>query len=306
MLLDFTFPTKEQSTNRHWPWDHCPYFSLIPGPLRFPGLLLKRLINGLATIRPTEGLDLTSLGTFGLLALGLVYGLKHATEVDHIVAVSTIVSEHRKLSHAALVGALWGVGHTASLIIVGTIVLVLRTAISDQLAGWLEFGVAFMIIGLGTSALFKAWVARSALHIHSHAHDGVSHLHLHFHEQGNAHKGTAIIHSHAVSRIGLKPTLVGMMHGLAGSAALTLLVLTQIRSFGLGLLYLAIFGIGSIVGMMVMSGLVGLPFALSSKKLTGFHYALQLVAGVFSITFGLWYAYIIGMANGLRITVNGF
>ena len=272
----------------------------------YPGLLLKRLINGLATIRPTEGLDLTSLGTFGLLALGLVYGLKHATEVDHIVAVSTIVSEHRKLSHAALVGALWGAGHTASLIIVGTIVLVLRTAISDQLAGWLEFGVAFMIIGLGISALFKALVARSALHIHSHAHDGVSHLHLHFHEQGSAHEGTGIIHSHAVSRIGLKPTLVGMMHGLAGSAALTLLVLTQIQSFGLGLLYLAIFGIGSIVGMMVMSGLVGLPFALSSKKLTGFHYALQLVAGVFSITFGLWYAYIIGMANGLRITVNGF
>jgi ABC-type nickel/cobalt efflux system permease component RcnA len=189
---------------------------------------------------------------------------------------------------------------------VGTIVLVLRTAISDQLAGWLEFGVAFMIIGLGSSALFKALVARSALHIHSHAHDGVSHVHLHFHEQESAHQGTGVTHSHAVSRIGLKPTLVGMMHGLAGSAALTLLVLTQIRSFGLGLLYLAIFGIGSIVGMMAMSGLVGLPFALSSKKLTGFHYALQLVAGVFSITFGLWYAYAIGVANGLRITFNGF
>ena len=148
-------------------------------------------------IRPTEGFDLTSLGTFGLLALGLVYGLKHATEVDHIVAVSTIVSEHRKLSHAALVGALWGVGHTASLIIVGAIVLVLRTAISDQLAGWLEFGVAFMIIGLGSTALFKALVARSALHIHTHAHDGVSHVHLHFHEQGSAHEGTVVTHSHA-------------------------------------------------------------------------------------------------------------
>lgn len=272
----------------------------------YAGLLLRQLMNGLAMIRPTEGFDLTSIGTFGLLALGLVYGLKHATEVDHIVAVSTIVSEHRKLSHAALVGALWGVGHTASLIVVGAIVLVMRTAISNQLAGWLEFGVAFMIIGLGSTALYKALVARSALHTHTHAHDGVSHVHLHFHEQGSGHEGTVATHSHVVSRIGLKPTLVGMMHGLAGSAALTLLVLTQIRSFALGLLYLAIFGIGSIVGMMIMSGLVGLPFALSSKKLTGFHYALQLVAGVFSVTFGLWYAYAIGVANGLRITFNGF
>lgn len=272
----------------------------------YPSFWLKRLTSGLAMIRPTEGLDLTSLGTLGLLALGLVYGLKHATEVDHIVAVSTIVSQHRKLSHAALVGALWGVGHSASLIMVGTIVLVFRTAISDQLAGWLEFAVAFMIIGLGSSALFKALFARSAIHIHTHAHDGVSHVHLHFHEQGSTHEGMVVPHSHVVSRIGLKPTLVGMMHGLAGSAALTLLVLTQIRSFGLGLLYLAIFGMGSIVGMMMMSGLVGLPFTLSSKRLTGFHYALQLAAGAFSITFGLWYAYAIGVANGLRITFNGF
>ena len=271
-----------------------------------PALLLARLVNALAMIRSTEGFDLKSTGTFGLLALGLIYGLKHATEVDHIVAVSTIVSQHRRLSQAALVGALWGVGHSASLIIVGTVVLVLRTAISNQLAGWLEFGVAIMIIGLGSSALLKALVARSDIHIHTHAHGTVSHAHIHFHELESAHHGTVATHSHAVSRIGLKPTLVGVMHGLAGSAALTLLVLTQIRSFALGLLYLAIFGIGSIVGMMIMSGLVGLPFAFSSRKLTGFHYALQLVAGVFSITFGLWYAYKLGVANGLRITFNGF
>ena len=271
-----------------------------------PGFLLGQLVNALAMIRSTGGLDLTSVGTFGLLALGLVYGLKHATEVDHIVAVSTIVSEHRRLSHAALVGALWGVGHTASLIVVGTMVLVFRTGISNQVAGWLEFGVAFMIICLGVSALLKALVKRSDIHIHTHAHGDLSHAHIHFHELESAHEGTVGTHSHAISRIGLKPTLVGVMHGLAGSAVLTLLVLTQIQSFALGLLYLAIFGIGSIVGMMIMSGLVGLPFALSARKLTGFHYTLQLVAGVFSITFGLWYAYEIGVANGLRITFNGF
>ncbi|MFN8006155.1 MAG: hypothetical protein U0V70_03855 [Terriglobia bacterium] len=97
-----------------------------------------------------------------------------------------------------------------------------------------------------------------------------------------------------------------MMHGLAGSAALTLLVLTQIPSFALGLLYLAVFGAGSIVGMMIMSGLVGLPFALSARRLTRFHHTLQLAAGLFSVSFGLWYAYEIGVANGLRVTFNGF
>ena len=280
------------------------FFILIFG--RAISLPLNRLADTLRTLRSTEGFDLTSIGTFGLLVLGLVYGLKHATEVDHIVAVSTIVSEHRKLSHAALVGALWGAGHTVSLITVGAIVLVLRTAISHTLAGWLEFGVALMIIGLGFSALLRALIRGTDVHIHAHTHGSVSHAHVHFHETGNAHEGTVIAHTHAVSRIGLKPTLVGVMHGLAGSAALTLLVLTQISSFILGLLYLAVFGIGSIFGMMIMSGLVGLPFALSSRKLTGFHHTLQLAAGLFSITFGLWYAYEIGVANGLRITFNGF
>jgi ABC-type nickel/cobalt efflux system permease component RcnA len=236
-----------------------------------------------------------SISVLGLLALGLVYGLKHATEADHIVAVSTIVSEHRKLARAAIVGALWGAGHTASLIVVGTIVLTLKVAIPERVAGWLEFSVALMIIGLGIMAFRRALSGRSDLHVHRHGHGFFSHSHIHFHEA----ESPVDNHTHEVVSIGIKPTIVGAMHGLAGSAALTLLVLTQINSPVLGLIYLAVFGVGSILGMLLMSGLVGLPFVLSSRKLSGVHYQLQMLAGLLSVAFGFWYAYVTGLVSGL-------
>lgn len=243
--------------------------------------------------------SLSSLGAFTLLGLGLVFGLKHATEVDHVIAVSTVVSEQRNVLRAALVGGLWGAGHTVSLVVVGAVVLIMRVAIPERVSGWLEFGVALMIIGLGVNALVRALRGRADLHVHRHKHDGVPHVHMHFHEQGTSHTGRTPAHSHAVSRIGLKPLLIGAMHGLAGSAALTLFVLTQIESVALGLLYLAVFGIGSIVGMLLMSGLVGLPFALSAGRVTGIGYRLQTLAGALSIAFGLWYAYKTGITGGL-------
>jgi ABC-type nickel/cobalt efflux system permease component RcnA len=235
--------------------------------------------------------SLTSLSVFALLGLGLVFGLKHATEVDHVVAVSTIVSEHRNVWRSALVGALWGAGHTASLVVVGVVVLVFRVTVPLRLASWLEFGVALMIIGLGAVAVSRVFRQRADVHLHRHSHDGQSHIHVHFHEQGLEHAPAATSHSHRVSRIGMKPLLVGAMHGLAGSAALTLLILTQIPSVFLGLLYLGLFGLGSTVGMLMMSGLIGLPFALSARRLTGFHNGLQTIAGGLSVAFGLWYAW---------------
>jgi ABC-type nickel/cobalt efflux system permease component RcnA len=235
--------------------------------------------------------SLTTIGALALLGLGLVFGLKHATEVDHVVAVSTIVSEHRNVWRSALVGGLWGLGHTASLVVVGVLVLVFRVAIPAGLANWLEFGVALMIIGLGVTAVTRALRQPADVHIHRHSHDGLSHAHIHFHEHGTEHTGSVAPHSHAISRIGFKPLLVGAMHGLAGSAALTLLVLTQIKAVSLGLVYLAVFGIGSTLGMLLMSGLIGLPFALSARRLSSFSYGLQTVAGALSVAFGLWYAY---------------
>ena len=234
-------------------------------------------------------------GSFNLLAvltIGLVFGLKHATEVDHVVAISTIVSRHKNVFRSALVGALWGAGHTASLLIVGVIVLSLRIAIPERVSGWLEFGVALMIIALGVSALWRAARTNSEVHVHQHSHDGLSHTHVHFHEHENKHNPSLqAAHSHAVSRIGWKPVLVGMMHGLAGSGALTLLVLTQISSSLIGFFYMMTFGFGSIVGMLLMSGLIGLPFAFTSGKLTHLHQGLQTLAAVLSICFGVWYAF---------------
>jgi ABC-type nickel/cobalt efflux system permease component RcnA len=240
-----------------------------------------------------------NLSAFVLLGLGLVFGLKHATEADHVVAVSAIVSQERSLLRSAVVGLLWGVGHTIALVVVGVVVLTLRVAVPERVEGWLEFGVALMIVVLGASALLRARSSRRAdVHLHRHRHDGLSHVHLHFHERGTEHTGAVSSHSHAVSRLGFKPLLVGAMHGLAGSAALTLLVLTQVNSTALGLAYLAVFGLGSIAGMLLMSALVGLPFALSARRFSGVHYGLQTAAGALSIAFGLWYAYEAGVASG--------
>ncbi|HEY9283170.1 MAG TPA: sulfite exporter TauE/SafE family protein [Pyrinomonadaceae bacterium] len=268
-----------------------------------PAALLGRIFAHEGAGTPAGGEQaLASVGTWAMLGLGLAFGLKHATEVDHVVAVTAIVSEQRNLLRASLVGGLWGAGHTASLIVVGFVVLALRVAIPTWVADWLEFGVALMIIGLGASALTRALRRRSDVHVHRHEHGGgEAHVHIHFHEGDAEHHDAARPHEHPVTRIGFKPLVVGMAHGLAGSAALTLLVLTQVESVALGLLYLSVFGAGSIFGMLLMSSLVGLPFALSSRELTGINYGLQITAGILSIAFGLWYAYGTGVAAPFKI-----
>ncbi|MEO8435210.1 MAG: sulfite exporter TauE/SafE family protein [Pyrinomonadaceae bacterium] len=272
------------------------YEALVQAGINLPALVVHAFAGGGAE---GAGPALTSVGAFAVLGLGLVFGLKHATEVDHVVAVSTIVSEHRNLWRAAVVGGLWGAGHTASLVVVGVFVLTLRVAIPASVAGWLEFGVALMIIALGVNAFTRALRGRVDAHLHRHQHAGVEHAHVHFHEHQANEAGEAGAHTHAITRVGLKPFVVGAMHGLAGSAALTLLVLAQINSLVLGLLYLFVFGFGSIIGMMLMSGLVGLPFALGSRRAGGLSYSLQLIVGALSVAFGLWYAYSTTTLNGL-------
>ncbi len=224
-----------------------------------------------------EDISLTELSSASVMLLGCVFGLKHATEADHVVAVSTIVSQHRNVFRAGLIGGLWGIGHTASLIVVGFFVLALRIAIPETTSNLLELCVALMIVILGISALVRALRLRG--------------------DDGDL--PSTNVHSHTLRNIGIKPFLVGSMHGLAGSGALTVLVLTQIESLALGLLYLAIFGVGSIIGMLLMSGLIGLPFALTSNRLHRFNFGLQSIAATFSILFGLWYAYQINTEHRL-------
>jgi ABC-type nickel/cobalt efflux system permease component RcnA len=250
--------------------------------------------------------SLHSMGVAGVLGIGFLYGLKHATEVDHIVAVSTILSEHKRLGRAAIIGGLWGAGHTASLVAVGVIVLALKVAIPESVASWLELGVALMIIGLGVAAFRRALRGRPDVHFHRHGHGDRTHTHIHFHEPGAAVERESFrAHSHTVVKIGLKPTLVGAMHGLAGSSALTLLVLTQISSSLLGLIYLGVFGLGSIFGMLLMSSLVGIPFVFSSAKFGGIHYRLQMIAGALSVAFGLWYAHETGVGATIVKSLSG-
>jgi ABC-type nickel/cobalt efflux system permease component RcnA len=236
-------------------------------------------------------MHLPSVGSLTTLGLGLLFGLKHATEVDHVVAVSTIVSDHRTIWRSALVGALWGAGHTLSLLIVGMFVICFRVAIPLPVATWLELGVAFMISGLGLLAVARALCRRRDIHFHRHDHNGQSHFHVHFHDRGTEHEHRGTLHSHAIAGLGLKPFLVGGMHGLAGSAALTLLLLTQIQSTVIRLLYLLVFGLGSVCGMLAMSSLIGLPFAFTSRRLARGHFGLQAFFGTVSVVFGLWYAY---------------
>ena len=234
---------------------------------------------------------------FFALGLGFLLGLKHATEADHLVAVTTIVSEQRSVWRSAKVGALWGAGHTASLFIAGILVILLQVTIPERVAALLEFAVALMIIILGTRIIYVLLRGRRQAHLHAHTHDGHAHTHLHFHDATDAHAVTKP-HSHDEAPHGKlwgwRPFIVGMVHGLAGSAALTLLVLTEVVRGGsrlLGLAYLLIFGIGSIGGMLLMSMLISLPFVFTATRFERINTPIRLVTGLSSIAFGLYYAW---------------
>ena len=232
-----------------------------------------------------------------ILGLGFVLGLKHATEADHLVAVSTIVSEHRSIWRSAAVGGLWGLGHTASLFVAGAVLIALRVQIPEGVATALELLVALMIVLLGTRILYLVLRRRRDVHVHEHAHGGRTHTHLHFHGRQDAHAAAdthAVSHSWHRGLWGWRPVAVGAMHGLAGSAALTLFVLAEVMRGGsklLGFAYLLIFGAGSIGGMLLMSTLVGLPFVLTARRFRRIDTPVRLLAGAASVLFGLYYAW---------------
>ncbi len=231
------------------------------------------------------------------LALGFALGLKHATEADHLVAVTTIVSEQRSLWRSSLVGALWGVGHTAALALAGLVIILLQVAISPRTGAMLEIIVAAMIVLLGLRVLYVVFKDHRRIHAHTHAHDGRAHLHLHFHDENDAHApATAHAHDAAGHKFlrGWRPVLVGMVHGMAGAAALPLLVLSELMGGGsraLGLAYLVVFGIGSIAGMLLMSAVISLPFIFSAARFDRLLPAVRFVVGLASIAFGFYYAW---------------
>jgi len=247
---------------------------------------------------------MNNISVVSLLAFGFALGLKHATEADHLAAVSTIVSDRKSVWSASLVGGLWGVGHTISLLAAGVAVIALHFEISDRLARGLEFCVGLMLVVLGLDTLRK--LARGGqLHMHVHRHGKHIHAHPHVHDASLAHQDVPDHehleeqHTHHGLAIGPRPLIVGMIHGLAGSGALMLLVLSTISSPWIGMSYILIFGIGSIGGMMLMSLLLSLPFHLTTARFGRVEWAIRGMAGLFSLGFGLFMVYQIGFVQGL-------
>ena len=231
---------------------------------------------------------------FAVLALGFFLGLKHAIEADHLAAVSTIVSERKSLWSSTIVGGVWGLGHTISLFVAGVFVLLLNFQISEQTERILEFGVGIMLLFLGLN-VFRKIAQGGKIHFHSHEHGEREHVHPHLHELDKIDEKE----SHHGLKFSPRALFIGMIHGLAGSAALMLLVIPTIESRPLGLLYIIIFGIGSIGGMMLMSFLVGLPFHLTASRFNRFNNILQGTAGLVSIVIGLIIVYEKGVTEGL-------
>lgn len=227
---------------------------------------------------------------FTVLALGFVLGIKHAVEPDHVIAVSTIASQSKKLWRSALSGVFWGIGHTATLFIVGIFVILLKGDIPETWAMSLEFLVGIMLVYLGISSI----ISFRNIHIHKHDHDGElhKHVHAHPHEGGHHHK-----HKHKQASY-LKSVIIGSIHGLAGSAAMILLTMSTADTVLEGAIYILVFGAGTIVGMLFFTTIIGIPFVLSSKKTNVNKYLIQ-ITGCISTAFGFYYMYNLGITEGL-------
>lgn len=237
---------------------------------------------------------MNTVSLFSLLMFGLALGLKHATESDHLAAVSTILSERKSFWSASVAGGLWGIGHTISLFVAGAAVIYFQFEISERLAGGFEFGVALMLVLLGVESLWK--LARGGqMHMHLHRHGTRFHVHPHVHNARYAHQMSELndrvqqTPTHHGLRISPRPLVIGLIHGLAGSGALMLLVLSTIASPLVGMCYILIFGIGSIGGMMLMSLVLSLPFRFAAnRRIVGLDRMAQSLAGVLSLSFGLF------------------
>jgi high-affinity nickel permease len=220
------------------------------------------------------------------LAAGFLQGLRHALDADHLVAVSTIVSEHKSILRSSLIGTFWGLGHTVALAVVSAFIILLRPTIPEHVLPYLETPVAVMLVGLGVSAIWRA-VRDGGWKIHTHTHDHDQSQHSHVHVHSNQHHQ----HQHRLIRLGRRPFLVGVVHGLAGSAVVTLAVVAAIPSVALGFMWLLVFGVGTIGGMLLMSAAISLPFILTARRFSAINGAIRLLAGLFSIALGLLIAW---------------
>jgi ABC-type nickel/cobalt efflux system permease component RcnA len=207
-----------------------------------------------------------------ILLLGFLLGIKHAIEPDHVIAVSTIASESKSLKRSVFAGVYWGIGHTATLFIVGMFLIAAKNTITDTVALSLEFTVGIMLVSLGLNSILK--FMKNPSH--------------HTHDIPNQVKKN---HTH------VKSFFIGLVHGLAGSAAMVLLTMSTVSTVWEGALYILIFGCGTVLGMLSFSTVIGVPFILTSGKKINRN--LNNLAGIISILFGFYYMYNLGVNEGL-------
>jgi hypothetical protein len=251
---------------------------------------------------------------FAILLLGFFLGMRHATDPDHVVAVTTIVSRERTMLHATLIGALWGLGHTFTILAVGSAIILFKLTIPARLGLSMELSVGLMLILLGvlnlTGVLRRAieWITIRQLGPGAHSHFLLGRWMVHTHDED----GEPILMD-SVSMLGwapqwwkqlglfhiLRPLLVGIVHGLAGSAAVALLVLTTISRPSWAIGYLLIFGLGTVAGMMLITAAIALPFAYSLRHFVRLNRGLAMASGLVSVAFGLFLCYQTGFVDGL-------
>ena len=235
-----------------------------------------------------------------ILLLGLLLGMKHAIEVDHVAALATLATRSQSVGQTVKLGATWGLGHTLTLLLFGGLVLALDLVMPERLAQALEFAVGIMLVLLGLGVLRRVARERVHFHIHRHADAGV-HLHAHSHAaETMPHDPEHHEHSHPRA-LRVRALLVGMMHGMAGSAALILLTLETVVSPGVGFLYIALFGLGSILGMALLSVIIAIPLRYSESGLTLAHNTLKCAVGLATVALGVAIIYEIGAVQGLLL-----
>ena len=217
---------------------------------------------------------------FGILGLGFLLGMQHALEADHLAAVSSIAARRTQVGDIVRHGLTWGLGHTLTLFVFAGAAILLGHAIPEQLARPMETAVGIMLVGLGAHVLWRLW--RDRVHFHAHGHgDGTLHLHAH------SHAGERVPHARHAHGFRWRTLLVGLMHGMAGSAALLVLTVSQASSPAVGLGYVALFGIGSMVGMGALSTIIAVPLAVSARWLTWANRGLQGAVGIVTIAIGV-------------------
>jgi high-affinity nickel-transport protein len=252
-----------------------------------------------------------------IIALGFFLGMRHATDPDHVIAITTIVSRQRNIARSAMIGAFWGLGHTLTILLVGTAIILFNLVIPPRVGLSMELSVGLMLIILGVLNVVSFFRSIATPALPTHETSAVTHSHVHSHGDyihSHSHSHSPEVHPHRPDQTPLsyldrvlgglslyqyaRPMIVGIVHGLAGSAAVALLVLTTIRNAHWAIAYLLVFGIGTIAGMMLVTMSIASTFRVMGRSLN-FSRGLAMASGILSLAFGLFVAYQICVVNGL-------